>query len=112
NDTVEGIEIALDGLATSFARSGQGSCAKDIPRMHVPTLIEKKREGKELTDDEINRLVSGFTSGEVADFQVSAWAMAVFFQGMTPAETHHLTKAMMESGSVLDYPAGSPPKVE
>jgi pyrimidine-nucleoside phosphorylase len=79
--------------------------------MHVPTLIEKKREGKELTDDEINQLVSGFTSGEVADFQVSAWAMAVFFQGMTPAETHHLARAMMESGSALDYPAGTPPKV-
>jgi pyrimidine-nucleoside phosphorylase len=80
--------------------------------MHVPTLIEKKREGKELTDEEISQLVSGFTSGEVADFQVSAWAMAVFFQGMTPAETHHLTKAMMESGSVLNYPAGTPPKVD
>jgi pyrimidine-nucleoside phosphorylase len=80
--------------------------------MHVPTLIEKKREGKELTDEEISQLVSGFTSGEIADYQMSAWAMAVFFQGMTPAETHHLTKAMMESGSVLDYPAGTPPKVD
>jgi pyrimidine-nucleoside phosphorylase len=83
-----------------------------MPEMHVPTVIEKKREGKELTDDEISQLVSGFASGEVADSQVSAWAMAVFFQGMTPAETHHLTKAMMESGSVLDYPAGAPPKVD
>ena len=80
--------------------------------MHVPTLIEKKREGKELTDEEISQLVSGFTRGEIADYQMSAWAMAVFFQGMTPAETHHLTKAMMESGSILDYPAGSPPKVD
>ena len=80
--------------------------------MHVPTLIEKKREGKELTDEEISHLVSGFTSGEIADYQMSAWAMAVFFQGMTPAETHHLTKAMMESGNVLDYPAGTPPKVD
>jgi pyrimidine-nucleoside phosphorylase len=80
--------------------------------MHVPTLIEKKREGQELTDEEISHLVSGFTSGEIADYQMSAWAMAVFFQGMTPAETHHLTKAMMESGNVLDYPAGTPPKVD
>jgi pyrimidine-nucleoside phosphorylase len=80
--------------------------------MHVPILIEKKREGKELADEEISQLVSGLTSGEIADYQVSAWAMAVFFQGMTPAETHHLTKAMMESGSVLDYPAGTPPKVD
>lgn len=80
--------------------------------MHVPTLIEKKREGKELTDEEISQLVSGFTSGEIADYQMSAWAMAVFFRGMTPAETHYLTEAMMESGSVLDYPAGTPPKVD
>jgi len=80
--------------------------------MHVPTIIEKKREGNELTADEIALLVSGFTSGDVADYQMSAWAMAVFFQGMTAAETHHLTKAMMESGRVLDYPEGTPPKVD
>lgn len=80
--------------------------------MHVPTLIEKKREGKELTDEEISQLVSGFTRGEIADCQMSAWAMAVLFQGMTPVETHHLTKAMMESSSVLDYPVDTPPKVD
>jgi pyrimidine-nucleoside phosphorylase len=80
--------------------------------MHVPTLIEKKREGKELTAEEISHLVSGFTHGEIADYQISAWAMAVFFRGMTPAETQHLTKAMMESGRVLEYPAGTPPKVD
>jgi len=80
--------------------------------MHVPTLIEKKREGKELTPEEIGYLVSGFTSGEIPDYQMSAWAMAVFFRGMTAVETQHLTSAMMESGRVLDYPAGSPPKVD
>jgi pyrimidine-nucleoside phosphorylase len=80
--------------------------------MHVPTLIEKKREGDELTAEEIAYLVSGFTSGEIADYQMSAWAMAVFFRGMTPAETQYLTKAMMESGRVLEYPAGTPPKVD
>jgi pyrimidine-nucleoside phosphorylase len=80
--------------------------------MHVPTLIERKREGKELTDEEISDLVSGFTHGEIADYQMSAWAMAVFFRGMTPAETQHLTKAMMESGRVLEYPRGTPPKVD
>lgn len=80
--------------------------------MHVPTLIEKKREGGELTAEEIAHLISGFTSGEIPDYQMSAWAMAVFFQGMTAAETHHLTKAMMESGRVLDYPAGTPLKVD
>jgi pyrimidine-nucleoside phosphorylase len=80
--------------------------------MHIPTLIEKKREGQELTDEEISYLISGFTHGEIADYQMSAWAMAVFFRGMTPAETQHLTKAMMESGRTLNYPEGTPPKVD
>jgi pyrimidine-nucleoside phosphorylase len=80
--------------------------------MHVPTLIEKKREGQELTREEIEFLIDGFTSGAIADYQMSAWAMAVFFKGMTAVETQHLTTAMMESGSVLKYPAKSPPKVD
>ena len=80
--------------------------------MHVPTLIEKKREGKELTKEEIEFLIEGFTSGLIADYQMSAWAMAVFFKGMTPVETQHLTTAMMQSGSILKYPEGSPPKVD
>lgn len=80
--------------------------------MHVPTLIEKKRDGHELTKEEIEYLISGFISGAVADYQMSAWAMAVFFEGMTAEETRHLTTAMMESGSVLAYPSGSPPKVD
>jgi pyrimidine-nucleoside phosphorylase len=80
--------------------------------MHVPSLIEKKREGQELSKEEIEFLIEGFTSGLIADYQMSAWAMAVFFQGMTAVETQHLTTAMMESGAVLEYPKGSPPKVD
>ena len=80
--------------------------------MHVPSLIEKKREGQELSAEEIDYLISGFTHGEIADYQMSAWAMAVFFRGMTAAETQHLTKSMMESGRTLDYPADSPAKVD
>jgi len=80
--------------------------------MHVPTLIEKKRDGQELTREEIEFLIEGFTSGEIADYQMSAWAMAVFFKGMTAVETQHLTTAMMESGNVLEYPEGSPSKVD
>ena len=80
--------------------------------MHVPSLIEKKRDGAELTDAEIDALISGFTRGDVADYQMSAWAMAVFFRGMTARETQHLTTSMMRSGRVLEYPAGSPPKVD
>ena len=82
------------------------------PAMHIPTLIEKKRDGAELTAEEIPYMVSGFTSGEISDYQMSAWAMAVYFKGMTPAETHLLSKAMMESGRVLEYPGGSPPRVD
>src|SRR3954468_18243314 len=80
--------------------------------MHVPTLIEKKRECQELAKEEIEFLIEGFTSGAIADYQMSAWAMAVFFKGMTAVETQHLTTAMMESGSVLEYPKGSPAKVD
>jgi pyrimidine-nucleoside phosphorylase len=80
--------------------------------MHVPSLIEKKREGQELTKEEIEFLIEGFTSGLIADYQMSAWAMAVFFKGMTPVETQHLTTAMMQSGAVLTYPKGSPAKVD
>lgn len=80
--------------------------------MHVPSLIEKKRDGAELDAEEIESLITAFTRGEVADYQMSAWAMAVFFRGMTPRETQHLTRSMMRSGRVLEYPAGSPPKVD
>jgi thymidine phosphorylase len=80
--------------------------------MHVPSLIEKKREGQELTADEINGLISEFTAGKIPDYQMSAWAMAVFFRGMTPEETRHLTHAMMNSGRVLEYLKDSPPKID
>ncbi len=75
-------------------------------------LIEKKRDGAELSAEEIGGFIAAFTRGEVADYQMSAWAMAVFFRGMTARETQQLTTAMMESGRVLEYPAGSPPKVD
>src|SRR5438874_7111785 len=80
--------------------------------MHVPSLIEKKRDGHALTTKEIKNLVDDFVLGDVPDYQMSALAMAVFFKGMTSAETHHLTEAMMQSGRVLRYPEGSPPKID
>src|SRR4030095_5970218 len=79
---------------------------------HVPSFIERKRDGLELSGEEIAAFIRGFTSGAIPDYQASAWAMAVYFRGMTRAETHHLTRAMMESGRVLAHPAGSPPKVD
>jgi len=61
-------------------------------------IIQKKRDGKELTRDEIRFFVAGLASGEVADYQATAWLMAVFFRGMTLGETVALTEAMVESG--------------
>ena len=80
--------------------------------MHIPTLIERKRDGAELLPNEIGALIDGFTRGEIPDYQMSAWAMAVFFRGMTPNETQHLTAAMMKSGRTMRYPNDSPPKVD
>lgn len=80
--------------------------------MHVPTLISRKREGEELPADEIRRLIEGYTAGEVPDYQMSAFAMAVLFKGMTAAETAALTRAMMESGERFTHRAGHPPVVD
>lgn len=74
--------------------------------MHVPILIARKREGQALSTEEISWLVNGFVRGDVADYQMSAFAMAVFFKGMTAAETAALTLAMMRSGDVFQHPPG------
>jgi pyrimidine-nucleoside phosphorylase len=80
--------------------------------IHVPALIEAKRNGQELTEAEIKALIRDFTEGKIPDYQMSAWAMAVFFRGMSAAETQHLTEAMMQSGRVLKYRKNSPPKID
>ena len=70
--------------------------------MRAVDIIIKKRDKQELTDQEIEYFVQGFTSGEIPDYQVSAFAMAVLLNGMTPHETAGLTLAMARSGQVLD----------
>jgi pyrimidine-nucleoside phosphorylase/thymidine phosphorylase len=65
-------------------------------------IIVKKRDGETLSAAEIRYFVSGFASGEIADYQATALAMAICFRGMDTAETLSLTEAMMESGEVLD----------
>jgi pyrimidine-nucleoside phosphorylase len=65
-------------------------------------IIIKKREKEELTEEEIKFFVDGFTRGEIPDYQVSAWAMAVLLNGMTRRETTDLTLAMAHSGEILD----------
>ena len=70
--------------------------------MRAVDIIIKKRDGKELTRDEIRFFVAGFTRGTVTDYQASAWAMAVLLKGMTDRETTQLTLAMADSGEKLD----------
>lgn len=73
--------------------------------MNFQDLIEKKRDGEVLTREEITELVQGITRGTAPDYQVSAWAMAVFFQGMNDEETRDLALAMAYSGDVIDLSA-------
>jgi pyrimidine-nucleoside phosphorylase len=73
--------------------------------IRVPELIERKRDGGELTDEEVSELVLGFTRGDVPDYQMAAWCMAVFFRGLNGRETHALTEAMTRSGDTIDLGA-------
>jgi pyrimidine-nucleoside phosphorylase len=75
-------------------------------------LIAKKRDGDELSGAEIGRLIAAHGSGELADYQMSAFCMAVYFQGMSPAETTALTHAMQRSGEVIDLGDLGRPKVD
>jgi len=75
-------------------------------------LIQKKRDGAELHRDEIEFLIRGYAQGDVPDYQAAAFAMAVFFRGMTPPETVALTEAMMHTGEVLDLSDLPGPKVD
>jgi pyrimidine-nucleoside phosphorylase/thymidine phosphorylase len=75
-------------------------------------VIQKKRDGIELSKDEIEFFVRGYTRGDVPDYQASAFTMAVFFKGMTPAETVALTESMMHTGEVLDLGELPGPKVD
>ena len=67
-------------------------------------IIQKKRDGQALTEEEIRFFIDGFTSGELPEYQMSALAMAICFQGMSFDETMWLTRAMIESGKVVEWP--------
>ena len=68
-------------------------------------LIERKRNGEELSSEEIAGLVHGYASGEIPDYQMAAWCMAVYFRGLTGRETYALTDAFIRSGETLDLGA-------
>ena len=70
--------------------------------MRMYDLILKKKQGGELSTDEIRYMIEGFTEGSIPDYQMSAMTMAICFRGMTPRETVDLTLAMRDSGDVVD----------
>lgn len=80
--------------------------------MRMVDLIEKKRDGKELSTEEINFIIEGYTQGDIPDYQVSAFAMAVFFQDMNDRERADLTMAMVHSGDTIDLSAIEGVKVD
>ena len=71
--------------------------------MRVVDLIRRKRDSGELTREEIDQLIAEYTKGNVPDYQMSAWLMAVFLRGMSRRETAALTEAMLHSGQMLDF---------
>ncbi|ADU30053.1 pyrimidine-nucleoside phosphorylase [Evansella cellulosilytica] len=73
--------------------------------MRMVDLIEKKRDGKALLKDEIDFMIEGYTTGTVPDYQISALAMAIYFQGMNEEETALLTDAIVRSGETIDLSA-------
>lgn len=80
--------------------------------MRMVDIIEKKRDGFELTDKEIQFMISGYTNNEIPDYQVSALLMAIYFKGMTNSEAAFLTEAMLKSGDQIDLSKISGIKVD
>ncbi|WP_099158424.1 pyrimidine-nucleoside phosphorylase [Virgibacillus ndiopensis] len=80
--------------------------------MRMYDIIEKKRDGKELTKEEIKFFIKGYTSGDIPDYQVSSLLMAIYFQDMTEEERAQLTTAMVNSGDTIDLSAISGIKVD
>ncbi|MBP2000642.1 pyrimidine-nucleoside phosphorylase [Paenibacillus shirakamiensis] len=80
--------------------------------MRMVDLIEKKRNGKELTTEEINFIIEGYTKGDIPDYQVSALAMAIYFKDMNERERADLTMAMVNSGETIDLSAIEGVKVD
>src|ERR1700687_2070651 len=80
--------------------------------MRVVDLIRRKRDSGELTREEIEGLIAAYTRGDIPDYQMSAWLMAVVLRGMSRPEIAALTEAMLHSGSVLDFSDLSGRKVD
>ncbi|MBA3071161.1 MAG: thymidine phosphorylase [Nitrospirae bacterium] len=80
--------------------------------MRAYDLIKKKRDGAELSKEELSFLITEYLSNKIPDYQMSSFLMAVYFSGMTDAETIALTELMLSSGNRLDFSDISTPKVD
>jgi pyrimidine-nucleoside phosphorylase len=79
--------------------------------IHPAELIQRKRDGQELSSEEITELILGYACGEIPDYQLAAFCMAVYFRGLTPGETYALTEALIQSGETVDLGAALGRKV-
>src|SRR5437773_2794837 len=102
----------MHGLAEKRAACRVGASSRRERRLIRPAeLIQRKRDGEELGSDEIAELILGYVRGDVPDYQVAAFCMAVYFRGLSARETFALTDAMIASGETLDLGAALGRKV-
>lgn len=94
-----------------FSRPNENQIIQGV-RMRAVDIIIKKRDRQELSREEIDYFVQAYCSGEIPDYQASAWAMAVLLNGMTPRETTDLTLALAHSGEMLDLTGVVPVAVD
>src|SRR5215469_5330517 len=80
--------------------------------MNFLSLIESKRDGRILTEAQLRDIVSNYSGGQIPDYQMAAFLMAVYFRGLNTAETTALTLAMRDSGDKLRFPKDSRPLVD
>src|SRR5512143_444303 len=80
--------------------------------MRAVDIIAKKRDGHELTPDEIGFILRGYTEGDVADYQMSALLMAIYLRGMSTEETLALTQTMLHSGEIIDFSDLGRPRID
>jgi pyrimidine-nucleoside phosphorylase len=83
-----------------------------VSDLAVVPLIERKKRGEELSEEELRALLEGYVAGDVPDYQLAAWLMAVCWRGMGEAETLAMTRAMVASGEVLDWEGIGRPTVD
>lgn len=105
-----GLAQAIGGISHRMKNLPSGPPANGTP--NFLRLIEAKRDGAALAPEAISRFVRDFTLGHIADYQMAAMLMAIFFRGMTAEETRALTLAMRDSGETLKFPPEPRPVVD